>query len=193
MSQNAWNHVSQSFKNSNFLGNGPPSKIVLLCNSQHLPCKYTSIHPPSLFSHLFYFIVTTLITSIKVPPDWSTQKELSHLGFLSTPASKRLPQKTDSKECYDLQYLYLCHTIYSMVYRKSGSVSSRKEWKFRQEHYICIKRRSVIPNRASCLLATRLKTISKVMFIFCSKALSFIHSVIRLSHIFGSFKTSFVS
>ena len=31
-----------------------------------------------------------------------------------------------------------------------------------------LKRRSVIPNRASCLLATRLETISKVMFIFCS-------------------------
>lgn len=58
---------------------------------------------------------------------------------------------------------------------------------------MCIKRRSVIPNRASCLLATRLETISKVIFIICSKALSFIHSVIRLSHIFGSFKTSFVS
>ena len=92
-----------------------PSKIVLLCNSLHLPCKYTSIHPPSLFSHPFYFIVTTLITSIKVPPDWSTQKELSHLGFLSTPASKRLPQKTDSKECYDLQYLYLCHMYVSLT------------------------------------------------------------------------------
>ena len=96
---------------------GPPSKIVLLCNSLHLPCKYTYylLHPSSLFSHLFYFIMATLITSTKVPPNWSTQKESSHLGFLSTPASKRLPQKTDSKECYDLQYLYLCHMYVSLT------------------------------------------------------------------------------
>ena len=174
VSQNAWNHVSQSFKNSNFLGNGPPSKIVLLCISQHLPCKYTSIHPPSLFSHLFYFIVTTLITSIKVPPDWSTQKELSHLGFLSTPASKRLPQKTDSKECYDLQYLYLCHMYVSLtlfivwfIENLVQYLPERNESLDKNTIY-ALKRRSVLPNRASCLLATRLETISKVIFIFCS-------------------------
>lgn len=164
-----------------------PSKIVLLCNSLHLPCKYTSVHQSSLFSHLFYFIITTLISSTKVPLNWSTQKELSHLGFLSTPASKDWLKRM----LWFTISLSMPH--YSMVYRKSGSASSREEWKFRQEHYICIKRRSVIPNRASCLLATRLETISKVIFIICSKALSFIHSVIRLSHIFGSFKTSFVS
>ena len=165
-----------------------PSKIVLLCNSLHLPCKYTSIHPSSLFSHLFYFIMTTLITSTKVPPNWSTQKELSHLGFLSTPASKDwLKRMLWFTISLSVPHICISHTIYSMFYRKSGSVSSRKERKFRQEHYICIKRRSVIPNRASCLLATRLETISKIIFIICSKALSFIHSVIRLSHIFGSF------
>lgn len=153
---------------------GPPSKILLLCNSLHLPCKYTSIHPPSLFSHLFYFIVTTLITSIKVPPDWSTQNELSHLGFLSTPASKRLPQKTDSKECYDLQYLYLCHMYVSLtlfivwfIENLVQYLPERNESLDKNTIY-ALKRRSVIPNRASCLLATRLETISKVMFIFCS-------------------------
>ena len=39
-----------------------------------------------------------------------------------------------------MPHVCISHTIYSMVYRKSGSVSSRKEKKFRQEHYICIKK-----------------------------------------------------
>ena len=110
----------------------------------------------------FYFIMTTLITSTKVPPNWSTQKELSHLGFLSTPASKDwLKRMLWFTISLSVPHICISHTIYSTVYRKSGSVSSRKERKFRQEHYICIKRRSVIPNRASCLLATRLEQFQR--------------------------------
>ena len=87
---------------------GPPPPPP---NSLHLPCKYTSIHRSSLFSHLFLFYndnpnnfyqgPTQLVYTERIKSSWLPK----HTSL----------KKTDSKECYDLQYLYLCHMYVSLT------------------------------------------------------------------------------